>query len=55
MTLEEIVESECAMFIDGEARYGRYFKHARAELSAIKAGVAAYVSSLWKSDGDGGV
>jgi len=30
MTLEEIVESECAMFIDGEARYGRYFKHARA-------------------------
>ena len=29
-TLEEIVESERSMFLDGEARYGRHFKHARA-------------------------
>jgi hypothetical protein len=29
-TLEAIVESERSMFFDGEARYGRYFKHARA-------------------------
>jgi hypothetical protein len=29
-TLEAIVESERSMFFDGEARYGRHFKHARA-------------------------
>jgi hypothetical protein len=29
-TLQEIVESERSMFLDGESRYGRHFKHARA-------------------------
>jgi hypothetical protein len=29
-TLEEIIESERAMVLDGEARYGRLYKHARA-------------------------
>jgi hypothetical protein len=29
-TLEEIVTSERSMFLDGEARYGRHFKHALA-------------------------
>jgi hypothetical protein len=29
-TLEEIVESERSMFLDGESRYGQHFKHARA-------------------------
>ena len=29
-TLEAIVASECSMFFEGEARYGRHFKHARA-------------------------
>ena len=29
-TLEAIVESERSMFFDGEARYGRHFKHAWA-------------------------
>ena len=29
-TLDEIVDSERAMVLDGEARYGRYYKHARA-------------------------
>ena len=29
-TLEEIIESEQAMVLDGEARYGRLYKHARA-------------------------
>jgi hypothetical protein len=29
LTLEEIVDSERSMFLDGEARYGRHFQHAR--------------------------
>jgi hypothetical protein len=39
-TLEAIVESERSMFFDGEARYGRHFKHARAATMYLSLSVA---------------
>ena len=39
-TLEAIVDSERSMFFDGEARYGRHFKHARAATMFLSLSVA---------------
>jgi hypothetical protein len=40
-TLEEIVATERSMFLDGEARYGRHFKHARAATMYLSLCVAS--------------
>ena len=40
-TLEAIVESERSMFFDGEARYGRHFKHAWAATTNLSSCVAS--------------
>ena len=50
-TLEEIVESERSMFLDGEARYGRHFRYALAATMHLSLCIVSVDPDRWDTFG----